>query len=54
VQLSFDGAVFGHSLLVVLGGGNIRIASHTDDSFDRPLGSYFYAACRLLHIEGVR
>ena len=57
IQLSFDGITYGHSLLVVSVGqipseDNILIATHTDDSYNRALSSYFYYSCRLLHIEG--
>ena len=53
IQLSFDGAAFSHSLVVV-GKNPITIACHTYDSLDRRLSSYSFKAARLLHIEGVR
>ena len=54
IQLSFDGYVFGHSLLVVSAAPEILVATHSDDSFGRSLRSYHYQLARLLHIEGVR
>jgi hypothetical protein len=59
IQLSFDGKVFEHSLFVVSIGsvpavGNILIATHTDDSDNRPLTSYQYQKIRYLHVLFVR
>lgn len=54
IQLSFNGVTYGHSLLVVDVSGNILIATHTDDSDNRPLDSYYYNSARLLHIVGVK
>ena len=58
IQLSFDGEIFSHSLLVVhadsLSPGRIRIATHSQDAYNRPLRTYTYELSRLLHIEGVR
>jgi len=59
VQLCFDGDTYGHTLFVVDVADiflfrNILIATHSDDSDNRPLTSYSYQTCRLLHIEGVR
>jgi len=59
VQLGDAEGRFYHSLFVVGAGNvpspdNIRVATHTADSFDRPLGSYLYEQARGLHIEGVR
>lgn len=53
IQLSFDGVVFSHSLLVVEKEG-LLVATHTKDSDYRPLATYSFAQSRLLHIEGVR
>jgi len=56
VQLSFDGASYSHSLIIVAAGtplqlDTILIATHTDDSDYRPLSSYFSAQnFRLLKI----
>lgn len=54
IQLSFDGSVFGHSLLVADTAPELLIATHSEDSFGRPLRSYPYQLARLLTIEGVR
>jgi hypothetical protein len=32
----------------------VTVAAHSDDSFDRTLGSYNYQLARLLRIEGAR
>ena len=50
IQLSFNGLNFGHSLLVVETAPEILIATHTDDSLNRPLSTYNYAKARLLHV----
>lgn len=59
VQLSFDGRRFSHSLMVVETGivpgvDNILICAHTDDSLNRPVSDYDYAAIRFIHITEVR
>lgn len=59
IQLSFDGAVYRHSLLVVETGkipsiNNIRIATHTFDRDYYPLQNYIFREYRCLHIEGYR
>lgn len=59
IQLGDFSGHFYHSLLVVATGRNpsmrnIRIATHTDDAFNRPLASYSIAQYRLLHIQGIR
>ena len=54
IQLCFDGVVFGHSLFVVGVSPEIRVAAHSDDSFNRPLNTYQYQIARLIQIEGVR
>ena len=57
-QLSFDGEKFGHTLVVVkienkytLNG--IQIASHTLDSFEKPISEYSFQKIRWIHIEKV-
>ena len=59
IQLSFVPGQFGHSLFVVDVApddgqtpmeSRIYIATHTDDSDNRPLDSYFYRVARALHI----
>lgn len=55
IQLSFDGSVYVHSLIVVtVNDGNIYVATHTDDYSSRALNTYIYNKVRLLHIDGVR
>lgn len=57
-QLSFNGATFGHSLLIVEKSqnnlNNILLATHTFDSYGRRIASYSYIDIRFIHIEGVR
>ena len=58
-QLSFDGYIFGHTLVIVnieeIGNLNkIRIASHTMDNFYKPISEYMYEKIRFIHVEGVR
>ena len=57
VQLSFDGAAFQHSPVIVAKGEqgsteHILVAAHTDDADYRPLDTYSYASARFLHILG--
>jgi hypothetical protein len=53
VQLSFDGASFSHSLLVVeLSSAGIYIAAHSVDCDYRSIGSYDFAAARGLSVLG--
>ncbi|MBD5104923.1 MAG: amidase domain-containing protein [Ruminococcaceae bacterium] len=59
IQLSFDGINYAHTLIITRiilfpTPRNILIASHSNDSFDRPLDTYNYQAARLIHISGVR
>ena len=59
VQLSFDGEVFGHSLIVVdnyIKNRNMKIfvATHTDDSYYRDLSTYNFKDIRFIKIEGAR
>ena len=57
IQLSFDGEVYSHSLLVIQpadGPEGITVAAHSDDAFNRPLDTYNYEMARLIHIDGVR
>lgn len=57
-QLSFDGEHFGHTLIIVkienkftLQG--IKIASHTFDSFNKPIAEYSFQKIRWIHIKKV-
>lgn len=55
VQLGTATGDFYHSPVVTsLRGGQIFVAAHTFDSYDRPLSSYSYAMVRGIHIVGVR
>ena len=59
IQLSFDGISFAHTLIITKivlfpTPRSILIASHSNDSLDRPLNTYEYQAARLIHISGVR
>ncbi len=58
IQLSFDGNIFGHSLLVIEKEGNdldkIYIATHTFDTYGKRVSSYQYSKLRTIHIEGAR
>lgn len=50
-QLSFDGVKFSHSLIITRKDtDNIRIATHTDDSYDRDLFTYPAVKMRFVHI----
>lgn len=54
-QLSFDGNVFGHSLLMVEKDMNkILIATHTQDEYGRNLATYNFNKIRFIQIKGVR
>lgn len=55
VQLSFSGAGFQHSPVVVQAGENasdLLLAAHTDDADYRALNTYPYVLARFLHISG--
>lgn len=59
IQLSFDGSVFRHSLLVVekeksISLDSIKIATHTFDRDHYPLSNYTFRKYRCLHIQGYR
>ena len=60
IQLSFDGVKFHHSLVVVDISNNlkipsnIRIATHTEDAYNRRLSTYTYEKIRYIKIKGVR
>lgn len=50
-----DGRRYYHSLLVTdIRAGEILVAAHTFDAFDRPLSTYTYDSARMIHILGVR
>lgn len=57
-QLSFDGKRFGHTLIIVdienkFSLRGIKIASHTLDSFNKPIAEYTYQKIRWIHIEKI-
>ena len=54
VQLSFDGERYGHCALIVTTLPEIRVAAHTFNSDNRPLGSYTFQKKRFIHLEGSR
>lgn len=58
-QLLFTGNRYGHTLVIVnienhynLSG--IKIASHTQDNYNKPISEYGFEKVRFIHIEGVR
>ena len=55
IQLSFDGKVFGHSLLVIEKDIiKTLIATHTQDEYGRNIETYNFKKIRYIHINGVR
>ncbi len=55
IQLGRVDGIFYHTLIVTrINRGNIYIASHSTDSYNRPLESYRYGRKRCLHILGCR
>jgi len=51
IQLSFDGKLYTHSLLVVESGADgVLVATHSYDADYRPLSSYTFENLRALHI----
>ena len=58
-QLSFSGQKFEHTLMIVnienrFSLAGIKIASHTYDSYNKPISEYSIKKVRFIHIEGVR
>lgn len=53
IQLSFDGAAYSHTLIVLRGDPSILIAAHSEDSLFRPIDTYDYRSIRYLHITDV-
>lgn len=54
VQLSFNGQIFSHSLIVVKNGTNVNntlIAAHTYDIFGKSVSEYGYEKYRCIHIK---
>ena len=56
IQLSYDGASFGHSLFIVETHPEIMVAQHStgQNYASRAFSSYLYESFRTIHIEGVR
>ena len=55
IQLGNEKGLYYHTLIVTgFRGDGYLIASHSEDSFDRPLSTYTYYQARFLHIEGIR
>lgn len=57
IQLSFDGSIFKHSLIVVNKSENIneiKVAAHTYDVLNKNITNYNYIKVRGIHIVGVR
>lgn len=59
MQLSFDGEKYGHTLVITkkdskIDLSKIYIASHTFDSFNKAILSYYFTKIRCIHIIGVR
>lgn len=56
IQLGRSDGTFFHSLIVtkITSDGQILIAAHSNDSYNRPLSDYYSPYKRGLHIEGVR
>ncbi len=53
VQLSFNGHIFSHSLIVVKNGTNVNntlIAAHTYDIFEKSVAEYGFEKYRCVHI----
>ena len=54
IQLGSDSGFY-HSLYVISSqGGIIYVAAHTNDTYGRPLDSYYFDKARCLHIIGAR
>lgn len=54
VQLSFNGQIFSHSLIVVKNGTNVNntlIAAHTYDIFGKSVSEYGFEKYRCIHIK---
>ena len=56
-QLSFDGNIFAHSLVIIRKESNdldgIYIATHTFNAYNRKISSYQYKKIRFIHIDKV-
>ena len=55
IQLQSMNGNFYHTLIISgFTDSDVLVCAHTDDSLDRPLSTYNYAALRVIHIEGAR
>ncbi len=55
IQLSFDGNIYAHNLVVISTNDNdIRVSAHTFDVFDKSLFAYRFNKARFIHVDGVR
>ena len=54
ISLYRDGKYFHNVIITKIHGGEIYTASHTRDSFDKPLSSYHYFEARYIHVLGYR
>ena len=59
MQLSFNSKTWGHTLVVVniqnrFSLAGIKIASHTFNSYNKPIIEYSFDKIRFIHIKGVR
>lgn len=54
IQLGSADGDYYHTLLVLTAYPNIKVAAHSNDALDRPLGAYVYESLRCIHIDGVR
>jgi len=53
IQLSFDGAAYSHTLVILRADPSILVAAHSEDSLFRPIYTYDYRSIRYLHITDV-
>lgn len=54
IQLSFNGTIFSHTLVVVQPGTNLRnslIACHTYDAFNKSVAEYAFEKYRCVHVK---
>ena len=55
IQLQNTNGDYYHTLIISgFTESDVLVCAHTDDSLDRPLSTYNYAALRVIHIEGAR
>lgn len=53
IQLGDEYENFYHTLIITsIDNGVIKVGSHTNDAFNRPLNTYSYASIRFVHITG--